>query len=513
MVSDPQLLADYALKGEQSAFTELVCRHQGMVYTAALRQVGVAEADAVAQSVFIALARKAREVSGQLGPEASLTGWLLRATRLASMHHLRTRRRREANETAAAQLMSANADEPDWDDITPVLDEAIDCLPAADREAVVLRYFRGLDYRTIGQTVGLSDDAAQKRVSRALDRLRGLLGERGVAVSATALASALTANAVQAAPVQLLAAVTASLPAASALVSTTSTTTIIAMTTLQKVAVAVLLTGAVAGGVYLTKPTAPAPQAATPKPKAELISAKLVSPPAEPPTATAPVAGLPSALDRAKRARLIAETERDEAKRAAAIYQDLANRNNQSKELAERFPTQRHALQGIGDITSRWLTLKARAKQETSDQVKAALQDERDQLNLETVQVAQWSRKLATAEKEQSGTGSSDPADQGACYLSGAVKLNEQQFLAVYGLLQNYRQSVWPELPSEEANASKERMAMTYMRRAEMDKQLAALLTPEQAEFYKKVGPVVHFIDPKDGRLFFGANLKAAMSP
>jgi hypothetical protein len=85
-------------------------------------------------------------------------------------------------------------------------------LPAADRDALVLRFFEDRPLRAVGDALGLTEDAAQKRVSRALSRLRGLLLKRGVAATAAGLAAALTGNSVQAAPAGLAA--TISLPAA-----------------------------------------------------------------------------------------------------------------------------------------------------------------------------------------------------------------------------------------------------------------------------------------------------------
>jgi DNA-directed RNA polymerase specialized sigma24 family protein len=78
---------------ESSTYNPVAC---SCPTSAALRQVGAAEADVVAQCVFVDLARKSRHLAGK---EASLAGWLLRATRLASLHQMRTQRRRTANET------------------------------------------------------------------------------------------------------------------------------------------------------------------------------------------------------------------------------------------------------------------------------------------------------------------------------------------------------------------------------------------------------------------------------
>jgi hypothetical protein len=95
--------------------------------------------------------------------------------------------------------------EADWRQFAPILDDAMDELDAADRDALVLRYFERCELRAVGAALGVSDDTAQKRVSRALDKLRENLVRRGVATTGAALSLLLTANAVQAAPIGLAA--------------------------------------------------------------------------------------------------------------------------------------------------------------------------------------------------------------------------------------------------------------------------------------------------------------------
>jgi hypothetical protein len=91
----------------------------------------------------------------------------------------------------------------DWTHIEPLLDEAMSALDETDRAAVLLRYFENKSLREVGQALGTSDDAAQKRVSRAVERLREFFAKHGVAVGASGLAIAISANAAQAAPVGL----------------------------------------------------------------------------------------------------------------------------------------------------------------------------------------------------------------------------------------------------------------------------------------------------------------------
>lgn len=208
MREDAQLLQEYARGRSESAFGELVARHIDLVYSVALRIVNSDAhlAQDVTQHVFLDLARKA----SLLPRDAVLAGWLHRHTSYIAAKAVRTERRRKAREQTAMEMraLDDNAESP-WELIAPHLDESLNQLSSSDRDAIVLRFFKGQDLRAIGTALGVSDDAAQKRVGRALDKLRTVLGRRGVALTGAALTSALTAQAATAAPAGLAAAVTA----------------------------------------------------------------------------------------------------------------------------------------------------------------------------------------------------------------------------------------------------------------------------------------------------------------
>src|SRR5438552_4883884 len=101
-------------------------------------------------------------------------------------------------------MNTMNATATDWAQIEPLLDEAMHALDATDRAAVLLRYFENKSLREVGVTLGTSDDAAQKRVSRAVERLREFFAKRGITMGASGLGLVISANAVQAAPVGLV---------------------------------------------------------------------------------------------------------------------------------------------------------------------------------------------------------------------------------------------------------------------------------------------------------------------
>ena len=252
--SDAQLLRDYVEHGHEAAFREIVVRHTDAVYSAALRQVRSPDlARDVAQSVFTDLARKAPSLARTLDAQASLLGWLYRSTRFAALNQWRDDHRRQARERLAMQHFNPASDSaPEWERIGPALDEAMADLSDDDREALLLRFFRSHDFRAIGQSLGLSDDAAQKRVSRALEKLRVHLTSRGVTTSGAALSVALSAHVVHAAPAGLAVALSNAALAGTTLVTTATVTAAktLAMTTLQKTIIGATLAVAVGTGIY-----------------------------------------------------------------------------------------------------------------------------------------------------------------------------------------------------------------------------------------------------------------------
>ncbi len=253
MNGDLELLHQYACEHSESAFAALVQRHLNLVYSAALRQVRSPHlAEEVTQSVFTDLARQAL----RLAPDTILTAWLYQVTRRTAIDLIRRESSRQAREQSACELTAMQTPSSDWAQLAPVLDEAMEILDPADRAAVLLRYFENKSLREVGQAMGTSEDAAQKRVSRAVERLRELVGRNGVAIGASGLIAILSANAVQAAPVSLAATVisTATL-AGAAMPATTAVATAqtIAMTTLQKTIVTVALVAGLGTGLYQTR--------------------------------------------------------------------------------------------------------------------------------------------------------------------------------------------------------------------------------------------------------------------
>jgi RNA polymerase sigma factor (sigma-70 family) len=247
MLNDAELLRRYADLGDERAFTTLVERYVNLVYSSAQRQMwGDAHlAEDVSQAVFTALARKAGRLAASISSGKPLIGWLYTSTQLAASNLRRTAQRRQLREQTAHTMnpdhqFCSQTSDSEWADLRQLLDEAMSQLPQAERDAVLLRFFDEKDLRSVGTALGLSEEAARKRVSRALDRLRRVLAARGVSTTVAGLSATLTGRAVQVAPAGMAAKLAkTSLVAGTATTLTSTFGSVMFMTTQFKTIVAV----------------------------------------------------------------------------------------------------------------------------------------------------------------------------------------------------------------------------------------------------------------------------------
>jgi len=199
-MDDRQLLRRFVEENSQEAFAALTTRYLNLVYSVCRRELADAEAvEDVTQAVFLILARKAPT----LRRGVVLSGWLFRTARFAAQNARTQAQRRAAYEQKAAEAMqqqSEGREDAAWAEIEPLLNRSLAALRDGERECVLLRFFQGLSFAEAGATLGLSEEAARKRVTRALEKMRRFFGKEGVIVPGVALAALLFAHAAKAVP-------------------------------------------------------------------------------------------------------------------------------------------------------------------------------------------------------------------------------------------------------------------------------------------------------------------------
>ncbi len=203
MDSDRQLLRQFTQHNSQQAFAALTARYLSLVYSTCRRELDDASlAEDVTQAVFLILARKAPT----LRREVVLSGWLFQTARFAARNARLQEARRKATEGKAADTLreqQMNTEDAAWTEVEPLLNQSLAALRDGERECVLLRFFQGMTFAEAGAVLGVSEEAARKRFSRALDKMRQIFVKNGVIVPAAALTVLLTAHAAKAAPAGL----------------------------------------------------------------------------------------------------------------------------------------------------------------------------------------------------------------------------------------------------------------------------------------------------------------------
>jgi RNA polymerase sigma factor (sigma-70 family) len=496
--SDLQLLVRYTRDRAEDAFADLVRRHINLVHSAALRQVRSPQlAEEVAQSTFADLARNADRLAraGEASSPESLTPWLYTVTRRTAIDVIRREARRQLREQIAMEMNAMKADAADWTHIEPLLDEAMHALDETDRAAVLLRYFENKSLREVGATLGTSDDAAQKRVSRAVEQLRAFFTRRGVTVGTSALVLIISANAVQSAPVELAVTISTTVALAGtslASVATTAAIKTITMTTMQKTLVAATIAVLVGTGIYQARQTSilrhqvqalqqqllsssvssDDPALSSLKDKLDLLGVQN--------------AELTNALAQANTDKIRIESEREQARHAVALFKELADQASlKDTNPTNEYPTSRHVWAAFGRM-GRLSALSKDDDNKLSPEEKSALEATRMKALQDLPNLVKAAKYYDERKPKGTESQSEDQLDNVACLLYGALNLDEQQFGKVYSLMQQYDKEARQKGLSEATSAPEKADAVKQMIE-QFKAQMPDILTAEQARIFADV--------------------------
>ncbi|MEM7628341.1 MAG: sigma-70 family RNA polymerase sigma factor [Planctomycetota bacterium] len=181
-IDDISALHRYRRRGDPDAFEMIVLRYRGMVFATCLRALGdAAQADDATQETFLKLAQQAGRV------RSNVAAWLHRCAIGTSIDLVRRADARRRAERNAASVATPGDNAPAWADLEPVIDRALASLSDADRDLIIARYLAGRSQRDLAREAGVSEGTLSRRLTRAVERLRGRLGEAGLAVAGTAV--------------------------------------------------------------------------------------------------------------------------------------------------------------------------------------------------------------------------------------------------------------------------------------------------------------------------------------
>lgn len=201
-MTDLEHLQAYRSSRDRADLEPLIRRNLDWVHSSARRHLRNDEhlAADVVQAVFMALASKPPNLTS----DAAIAGWLYQVTKYAAAGALRAAARRRRHEEHAAMLrseMDTERSDHTWADVAPYLEACVAKLPEKDRQSVVLRFYQRRSFAEVGTAMGTTEEAARKRVGRAVERLRDMFGRKGVGEAQTsALAGVLLAHATTSAP-------------------------------------------------------------------------------------------------------------------------------------------------------------------------------------------------------------------------------------------------------------------------------------------------------------------------
>lgn len=173
-----EVLAERASRGDNPAFEVLVDRYQRVVFNLTLRMTGNWEdARELTQDVFVKTWRGLRGFD----PKLRFFSWIYRI----AIHECLNHRRRSGRQEPLVGEPQSREDGPELQvealEVETKIHEALDRLPAGDRQVLVLRHFLDRSYEEIGVILRVPASRVKSRLYTARQRLRGELEKRGIA--------------------------------------------------------------------------------------------------------------------------------------------------------------------------------------------------------------------------------------------------------------------------------------------------------------------------------------------
>jgi RNA polymerase sigma factor (sigma-70 family) len=188
-LTDAQLLEEYISRRDEAAVEALVRRHGPMVWGVCRRVLGnYCDAEDAFQAAFLVFVRKAASIAS---PQL-LANWLYGVAHQTALKARATITKRRARERQVREMPEPAVAEQDlWDDLQPLLDQALSCLSDKYRVAIVLCDLEGKTRKEAARQLGVPEGTLAARLARGRGMLARRLARHGLAVSAGSLAAVL----------------------------------------------------------------------------------------------------------------------------------------------------------------------------------------------------------------------------------------------------------------------------------------------------------------------------------
>jgi RNA polymerase sigma factor (sigma-70 family) len=185
-LTDDQLVTRWNEGRDAEAFNQIARRYSGLVYAASKRILRDAhEAEDIAQECFVQLA------TGRVRTRRSLGAWLHRVATNLALNRLRERTRTHKRETEYA-ARRGDQTQPTWDDVSPLIDEAINALPDRLRVPLLFHFFQGMTHEAISDQLGIDRSTVSYRIRDGVEGVRNYLRKKRIELNATLLVPMLT---------------------------------------------------------------------------------------------------------------------------------------------------------------------------------------------------------------------------------------------------------------------------------------------------------------------------------